>query len=588
MSITGPTVKVLWSRALDQCAFPGCTQALTAESVDAITGEIRTNPVGEQAHIRSYKPDGPRYDPGYPSNKLHSYENLILLCPTHHGRIDANGGAEFTVKDLIEMRETHEKKAARRSAIDTTIRKYTAQQYEADDRVFFEQVDLYGPTVDSMFVDVPFACRPDLSAAELMLRITQESPGDVDVDDRASGNVVTGAAQALLHPDWEGNALLVGGPGQGKSTLLQYVCQFHRARILGRDEYTGQDQQLGHLTETQRIPIRLDLRNYADWASRKQRIAKAGKAKGAQAETRRWPTIEEYIAEHFKRFSGGLAFSVEDLGLLVSTRPVLLALDGLDEVANLKYREEVSSQIVHTQARLDIDAVDLMMLVATRPGGATAALWSSNKFPRFSLRRLTHGLRLQYLQRWANVAKLTEQGKEKLQRTFMENQNVSHIQELASYPMQLAILLHLLHRRQLLPQRRTELYSEYFKTFLIASKAKIRSPYSQKNAKSSKTSTLTSHGTSTRGWRKATDPVRLSAATSRSCSASTWRVAKMARSWPRHCSRPSQLAFYVSLSETLAQACFSSTCSRSVSISSLFTSSTKAIPKCATTACLLY
>lgn len=479
MNVTAPTVKVLWSRAHNQCAFPTCMQPLTEQSVDATTGEVRTNPVGEQAHIRSYRPGGPRYDPEFPSTKLHHYENLILLCPTHHAKVDAIGGAEFTVDALIEMRETHETQEKRREEVDTTIRKYTAQQYGVDDKVLFEQVDLYGPSVDSMFVDVPFACRTDANVAELMQRIAEESPGDVDASNGADGNTVTGAAQALLHPDWAGNALLVGGPGQGKSTLLQYVCQFHRARLLGREEYSGQEQQLSRITKVQRVPIRLDLRKYTLWASCAQRNAKTekrhGKGKG-KADSPRWPTIEEYITDEIARRSGGRVFSVEDLGFLVANRAVLVALDGLDEVANLKDRETVNSQIVDTQRRLGIDAVDLMVLVATRPGGTTSELWSSDKFPRLDLRRLTHGLRVQYLQRWAKIAELTTQATEKLQRTFMENQNVPHIRELASYPMQLAILLHLLQRRQLLPQRRTELYGEYFKTFLDREQSEDKEP----------------------------------------------------------------------------------------------------------------
>jgi len=483
VSISIPTVKVLWSRAHDQCAFPGCQQALTEDLVNASTGEVRTNPVGEQAHIRSHKPDGPRYDVSYRTNKLHTYENLILLCPTHHAKVDANSGAAYTVDDLVEMRTTHEEQA-RRSEVDKTIRLYSAQQYGIDDKVLFEQVDLNGPTVDSMFVDVPFACRPDANVAELMQRIADEWPGDVDEADNADAQIVTGAAQALLHPDWLGNALLVGGPGQGKSTLLQYVCQFHRARLLGRDGYTGKEQQLSRLTDVQRVPIRLDLRKYAIWASRLQRNAKPDKGQRkekykrrmAHTEASRWPTIEEYIAVEITSCSGGRDFSVEDAGFLVSTRPVLIALDGLDEVANLKYREEVSAQIVDTHFRLAVDAVDLVVLVSTRPGATTSALWSSGEFPRLNLQRLTHGLRVQYLQRWAEVAKLSQEATEKLQRMFMENQNVPHIRELASYPMQLAILLHLLQRRQLLPQRRTELYHEYLKTFLDREQSQDKEP----------------------------------------------------------------------------------------------------------------
>jgi len=138
LSISIPVVKVLWSRALNQCAFPTCRQLLTEDSVDAATGETLTNAVGEQAHIRSYKTNGPRYDPDYPKSKLHTYENLILLCPTHHEIVDANNGAAYTAADLISMRERHEKRAKRRNELDTTIRKYVAQRYEREDKVLFE------------------------------------------------------------------------------------------------------------------------------------------------------------------------------------------------------------------------------------------------------------------------------------------------------------------------------------------------------------------------------------------------------------------------------------------------------------------
>lgn len=481
MSVSDQTRKVLWTRAHDRCAFPGCDQALTVNEVDVSTGDGYVAVVGEQAHIRSSKRDGPRHDPEYASDKLDSYENLILLCSTHHTRIDANGGAGYDADTLIKMRTRHEQYQGRRDRIEKAVRAYLGAQYKADDKVLFEQVDLHGPSVDSMFVDVPFSSRPDARVAELMERIAAEYPGDLEATEGLDGQIVTGAAQALLHPDWSGSALLVGGPGQGKSTLLQYVCQFHRARRLGKDAYTGKQQQLAQLTDIARVPIRLDLRNYAMWASSEQRNSKSakGQRKGnskVKNQGPRWPSIEEYIAAEVHRHSGGHTFSLEDLGLVVSTGPVLLALDGLDEVANLKHREQTSEEIVATQARLEADAHDLVVLVATRPGGTTSALWSSEDFPTLYLRRLSQGLRLQYLQQWATVAKLSKEATDSLQRTFMDNQNVPHIRELASYPMQLAILLHLLYRRQLLPQQRTELYREYLKTFLDREQRENKEP----------------------------------------------------------------------------------------------------------------
>lgn len=467
MRISEKTRKGLWARSHDTCAFPSCHQSLTEDDQNAFTGEGFLTVVGEEAHIRSARLNGPRHDSAYPKDKLDHRENLILLCSVHHTMVDANKGAGYKVATLIKMRDDHERKQQRRTELEQTVRMYLADQYEIDDKIQFQQVDLHGPSVEAMFVDVPFSCRADDPVAELMGRIASEYPGDPEATEGAEGQIVTGAAQALLHPEWSSSALLIGGPGQGKSTLLQYVCQFHRARSLGRANYGADDQKLVRHNGPIRIPIRIDLRKYALWASSKSHSSK-GKSKRGTDRIRddRWPSLEEYVASEIRQQSGGRPFQLQDLAILASTQPLLLAFDGLDEVANLKHRENVSKEIVTTHTRLSVDAVNLVVIVATRPGGTTSALALSPHFPSLYLRRLSQGLRLQYLQQWSAVKSLSQGATTKLQRTFMDNQHVPHIRELASYPMQLAILLHLLYRRALLPQQRTELYREYLKTFL--------------------------------------------------------------------------------------------------------------------------
>jgi hypothetical protein len=475
VTISTQNRKLLWGRAHNLCSFPTCWQALTANQFDARSGEEFAVVVGEEAHIRSGRLGGPRHDPDYPADQIDSYKNLILLCPTHHSLIDAHGGDAYDVETLLAMKQRHEEQQGRKDRITQAIRLYVGKQYDIDDRVLFEQVDLHGPSVDAMFVDVPFACRRDSAIAEIVERIVAEYPGDLEA--RASGDdqVVVGAAQALLDSDWSGNALVVGGPGQGKSTLLQYVCQFHRSRMLGEDSYSGDRQQLPRVTRITRAAVRLDLRRYAEWAATNPSVAKKEK-RATGAPTRDWRSIEQYIASEVEKGSGGHAFSLEDLAALVSTEPMLIALDGLDEVANIDQRLRVSDEIVDMHARLKVDARDLVVLVATRPGATASRLWSSRDFPRFTLQRLSQGLRIQYLRKWSAVAELTDEATDRLQATFMDNQHVPHIRELASYPMQLAILLHLLHRRQLLPQQRTELYAEYLKTFLDREQTEDKEP----------------------------------------------------------------------------------------------------------------
>lgn len=477
MSISAATRKTLWTRAHNECAFPTCIQELTLDGEDSDSGVAKVILIGEEAHIRAQSAGGPRYDASYAD--VDGYENLMLMCPTHHSMIDANDGKGYPVKALLKMKADHESNQAKREELQATLRAYLGDRYAAENTVQFQQAELRGPSVDTMFVDVPVGCRPDGSTlAGLLARIAEAAPGDTDELERTSGLLITGATQALLHPEWVGNAVLVGGPGQGKSTVLQYVCQFHRARRLGQDGYTAGRPELARATSVARFPVRIDLRKYAQWAEEAQPKQAKSRRKSQRSWQRdgNWRSLEEYIVDHVGSHIGANDFTPRDLALLLSTEPVLFALDGLDEVASITARSRVIDEIVLMRGRLSPDAADLVILVATRPGTSLQPLTSSGVFPLLHLQRLTQGLRLQYLRQWVEVSQLSPEAAAKLQSTFMDSQHVPHISELASYPMQLAILLHLLYRRQLLPQQRTELYAEYLKTFLDREQTEDKEP----------------------------------------------------------------------------------------------------------------
>ncbi|MBO0983837.1 HNH endonuclease [Rathayibacter sp. SD072] len=472
MTVTDRARKILWTRAHNRCAFPTCNVELTSQARDD-AGELRFNIVGEEAHIAAQKPGGPRFNPQLSAAEIDSYDNLILLCPTHHTMIDANDGSQYSVGDLRKMKASHEALRGRRADLEETIRAYVGNKFESENQINFQQVGLRGPTVDSMFVDVPVGARGDSSrTAELLREIARNGPGDTEELAEDSGLLIAGATQVLLHEDWEGNAVLIGGPGQGKSTLLQYLCQHHRARILGKELY-GSRRQRAEPSSSHRIPIRLDLRKYAQWAT----MEGTGKPRNkSNSKESRWRSLEEYIAQDIARNVGGRKFSHENLATILATEPVLLALDGLDEVANLPLRDRVTREVSNASGRLSANAQDFVLLVATRPGGSIHPILQSTSFAVLHLQKLTPGLRLQYLDRWVAVAHLSNDAAERLRRAFLDNLNLPHINELASYPMQLAILLHLLDRRQLLPQQRTDLYREYMQTFLDREETEEKEP----------------------------------------------------------------------------------------------------------------
>ena len=96
---TLPTLKLLFATART-CAYPGCTTALIFNDEDRGVWEIAV----QIAHIRSPKRDGPRHDPDFPSERLNSPENLLLLCGVHHHPVDRNG-SQYTTEKLLEWKE---------------------------------------------------------------------------------------------------------------------------------------------------------------------------------------------------------------------------------------------------------------------------------------------------------------------------------------------------------------------------------------------------------------------------------------------------------------------------------------------------
>lgn len=79
--------------------------------------------IGEEAHIRSARDTGPRYDAQYPREKLDTYGNLVLLCPTHHSIVDKDGGAAWPTEAVEKFKSTHEQAVdAATSAADLTAR----------------------------------------------------------------------------------------------------------------------------------------------------------------------------------------------------------------------------------------------------------------------------------------------------------------------------------------------------------------------------------------------------------------------------------------------------------------------------------
>ncbi len=120
LSILEKTIKILFGRSGNQCAFPGCEQVL-------IDGN---NVIADVCHIEAANEDGERYNPEQTDEERRGEENLILLCATHH-RV-TNDVNRFTVEILKKMKITHESKfSSRPFDLDDLIANKIARFYNS-------------------------------------------------------------------------------------------------------------------------------------------------------------------------------------------------------------------------------------------------------------------------------------------------------------------------------------------------------------------------------------------------------------------------------------------------------------------------
>lgn len=94
------TLKKLFSLSGNICAFKSCSLKIIDE-FESVIGEI--------SHIEGEKLGSARYNSNMTDHQRNSFENLILLCPTHHTQIDKNQEL-YSASYLKEMKSQHENK----------------------------------------------------------------------------------------------------------------------------------------------------------------------------------------------------------------------------------------------------------------------------------------------------------------------------------------------------------------------------------------------------------------------------------------------------------------------------------------------
>jgi hypothetical protein len=353
--------------------------------------------------------------------------------------------------DLVRYLVDEHARSGRDRGLRDLVRKVAATQWDEDDRVKFSQVDLDREHVADLFVDV--------NAARL------SAPPAAGTAAAAPAVPVGGAAAYLLRTRLP-FTLVRGAPGQGKSTLTQFVCQAHRAAFVPHETASP---RLPAVAEP-RFPIRLDLGAYAAWLQGADVFAAADEARPA-AKPRKRPagraSLDCFIADLLVHAGGGADVSPADVQAIFERVPSLVVLDGLDEVGSQPARRTVVDAIRQFCVRARTYTVPPKVVVTTRPSAGQLVEPATDLFEVLSLAPLDPRQRDEYLRRWCAVRGVRGAAGRALRAGFKARSAEPYIDELAGNPMQLTILLELLHQQgAATPTQRTELYDMYMQLVL--------------------------------------------------------------------------------------------------------------------------
>lgn len=96
---TPETLRELYLKSGNQCAFPGCNNLIMNEL---------GNFVGEVCHIEAAMPGGERFNPKQSNEERRQFSNLMLMCHTHHKVTD--NVDKYTMEKLKKIKCEHEAK----------------------------------------------------------------------------------------------------------------------------------------------------------------------------------------------------------------------------------------------------------------------------------------------------------------------------------------------------------------------------------------------------------------------------------------------------------------------------------------------
>ena len=259
-----------------------------------------------------------------------------------------------------------------------------------------------------------------------------------------------------------GRFVLIGGPGQGKTTLTQFLCQIFRASIIsGKPKNTWSPEIRSALRTIQdhcdleginhtvvpRFPYKLVLNDFATALS--------------NSSTTQVTSVLGYLSRQIENRTAS-KISADDLRQFLAAHPSVFIFDGLDEVPASSNRDQVLDAIRDFWIDASNANADILSIATSRPQGYNED-FSPLYYQHRELAELSHQLGWHYAQRLAEVRYRTDEDRKqkvlsRLDRAFREDSTA----RLMRSPLQVTIMAALVDRVGQPPQARWSLFNQYY------------------------------------------------------------------------------------------------------------------------------
>jgi len=267
-----------------------------------------------------------------------------------------------------------------------------------------------------------------------------------------------------------GNLIVVlGGPGQGKSTASKFLVQVHRASLISQTKNFKKDPDLADLIPeilhraaeehvgqpSSRYPVHISLPEYADVAARGEDQI----------------SLLRFLADQLSR-DCELAVTVASVRKWLKVAPWLIVLDGLDEVPPSGGRKVVIEAINRLVSEITEQDADALIVVTTRPQGFNDDLPPS-RWQHWKLSDLSTAHAVAYASRLGELRHPHEsQRREDVLSRISAAATSSSIEKIMVTPLQVTILYVIADSGGEIPNAKWDLFQRYYDVLIQREMAK--------------------------------------------------------------------------------------------------------------------